>query len=235
MDTSIPPYLIATTDMLRAAFPHGLARDHRLYRALVTVLYQSEGGLCFEHLAFVLTAVLDVDPGIAMNDAFGIAQNLDSPECREVIEILRLHGYDAWNVEESSALVPERNGGAPPSNDLGWYVEGLRALLPGGRVDPLARTLFSEQVEFDSGGRPCALGALSELDEYRPRFADLLARRFSWINLHALGLLNAALVVSVELPSSASGTSPRTSVNLSGPGRAVVERDCDLASFLRRR
>jgi hypothetical protein len=121
-----------------------------------------------------------------------------------------------------------------PSTDLGWYVERLRELMRALNAPSPEDVLFGEDVEHGEHGLPCGLGKLTSLDDYRPRFADLLSRRWNWINLQAVGILGKSLVVSVELPRSPGASSLFTSVNISGPTRAVIGRDFDLKGLVER-
>jgi hypothetical protein len=54
-------------------------------------------------------------------------------------------------------------------------------------------------------------------EKYGTRFSELMSAGYSWINLHAAGVLGGRLLVSVELPPRGPTGSPRTSVQLSGP------------------
>jgi hypothetical protein len=72
--------------------------------------------------------------------------------------------------------------------------------------------------------------------EYEQRFEELLDRGYSWLNVGFRGIYRNFLIVGVELPSlkfpDGSGRSiprtlypgHRTSINLSGPCNAVVDR-----------
>jgi hypothetical protein len=58
----------------------------------------------------------------------------------------------------------------------------------------------------------------------RPKCAELTTRGWPWINLHAVGLLRGALILSIELPSYAPTGAKWTSVNMGGPHDAVKGR-----------
>jgi hypothetical protein len=46
---------------------------------------------------------------------------------------------------------------------------------------------------------------------------------YSWVNLHAAGVVGGTLVVVVEVPARASGAPPSAAaVNLSGPATGIV-------------
>jgi hypothetical protein len=102
----VPEHLAPTVKMLRAAFPDGLAREDALYHPLITVLYRSDGGLSFRNLADTLTIAFGIDRGIALNDAYGVAADLDAAGCRDLVARLQLHGYDEWNVDLDRAPEP---------------------------------------------------------------------------------------------------------------------------------
>ena len=58
--------------------------------------------------------------------------------------------------------------------------------------------------------------------QYAERFAQHARAGYSWINLETIGLLNSALVTSIDLPRASTGLS-RTQVLLSGPMRFVSD------------
>jgi hypothetical protein len=59
------------------------------------------------------------------------------------------------------------------------------------------------------------------VDEYRPRFSELLARGWPWVNVHAAGLLGDDLLVSIDVPTYDPTESRVTAVNISGPATDV--------------
>ena len=115
-----------------------------------------------------------------------------------------------------------------PPTDLGWYAEQARHLMTELGAPPCEDVLVGESVEYGAGGIPRKLGDLFGIDEYRARFADLTSRGLGWINLHAVGVLGTHLVLSIEAPTLPQGSAGWTSVNLSGPTRAMIDRGFDL-------
>lgn len=60
-------------------------------------------------------------------------------------------------------------------------------------------------------------------EEYEERFAELMAKRFRWLNLNYFGLIDGKGLVIVEFPDQRFAEhSPATSVNFSGPTHAVA-------------
>ena len=59
-------------------------------------------------------------------------------------------------------------------------------------------------------------------ETYAPRFAEHVGRGFPWINLHAAGILDGALLVIVDLPSYTSNV-PRSKVSVNFSGPALVD------------
>ena len=115
--------------------------------------------------------------------------------------------------------------------DLDWYVKSFASWLPELGVPMWKDVLITEHVDYDAGlPRRCA--ELHRPEEYRARFVQLVTSGWSWINLHAVGLLGETLILAVELPSyPPPGVSP-TSVNLSGPVLAMSERGYDLRGLI---
>jgi len=83
---------------------------------------------------------------------------------------------------------------------------------------------ITEEVEYGDHHLPQRLGSLSSVPDYRARFTDLATRGWSWINLHAVGLLDGVLILHLEPPASPPAGSKWTSINMSGPSKAVAER-----------
>lgn len=83
---------------------------------------------------------------------------------------------------------------------------------------------LSSDDRFDAEGAARVDRArLVAVERYRDRFAALLDEGYAWINLHLAGVVDGRWVVIVELPRERA-TARGTSVNLSGPTRAVVDR-----------
>ena len=77
------------------------------------------------------------------------------------------------------------------------------------------------------GGRPTLVTPAppQPATEYAARFGELLHAGYPWINLHGAGVVDGRLLVGVDFPQPAGVPAGRTSVNLSGPTRAVQARD----------
>lgn len=67
---------------------------------------------------------------------------------------------------------------------------------------------------------------------YAPRFADLLNRGFDWLNVSYYGQLEGRPLVVVEVPPGDPTGAPRTSINFSGPTRAVTDAGGDAAAVV---
>jgi hypothetical protein len=104
----------------------------------------------------------------------------------------------------------------------------------GGQLQSPDAPLFPESshiLEIDSTaladdrGRIIARSAdLRAPADYAPRFEELLNQGLPWINVTCYGRWNGKWIVGIELPAPAGKRSPSTSLNYSGPPRAVIER-----------
>lgn len=76
--------------------------------------------------------------------------------------------------------------------------------------------------------------AMQSVDDFEGRYGELRNRNLPWINLHAAGLHEGALVVVVETPAdSTANRESTTAVNTSGPSAAVAaDPGWDLAASL---
>jgi hypothetical protein len=60
--------------------------------------------------------------------------------------------------------------------------------------------------------------ALHGVVHYAPRFAELLATGYAWLNLSCYGVLEGVAIFAVEVPREPAGVAHgRTAVNFSGP------------------
>jgi len=83
--------------------------------------------------------------------------------------------------------------------------------------------------QFGAAGLPVIVAAaLRSPDQYEPRFNELLAMGFPWLNLSYYGLLDGKGLVVVELPGHSASLSPSTSVNFSGPMTSVAASGWDV-------
>lgn len=110
---------------------------------------------------------------------------------------------------------------APPT-DLDWYVGQLSRLAPSWGIPQWSSVRVTETLRHASVGEPCDVGETFSIEAYRPRFTELCTRGWPWINLSAVGLLDGALLLSIEVPNMEPGGSRWTSVNLSGPSRRTL-------------
>jgi hypothetical protein len=98
-------------------------------------------------------------------------------------------------------------------------------------LEPLMLEL--SDAMFGNDGRPdILLKDLVPSHQYRERYEEILKSGYAWVNLSYVGNLDQTPIVTVELPHEARGIK-ETSVNLSGPSRAVVQANMDASVFLR--
>jgi hypothetical protein len=110
---------------------------------------------------------------------------------------------------------------------LAELVEFLKPLQPP-RTSPVTMIEISGKASLDPTGRLLVPPEMfASVEGYAARFEQLLDLGFPWINLSCMGVLRDKLVVAVELPSEHAGPAPRTSINLSGPPRAVLDNNWD--------
>lgn len=115
------------------------------------------------------------------------------------------------------------------SNHVAELEEWLRKRDGAPQWDDVKIVLDSD-IQHDSVST-IAVDSINSPTEFSAEFAKLVDRGYRWINLSGLGVLNGALMISVELPRQGEGTPPQhVSVNYSGPKRSVSEkRGWDLA------
>ncbi len=75
---------------------------------------------------------------------------------------------------------------------------------------------------------------LRSAEEYAPRFEELLASGYAWVNVNLCGVLGNIVVVVVTVPAHTSSRTPpiQTSVNYSGPTKGVLANELDVAAAL---
>ena len=114
---------------------------------------------------------------------------------------------------------------SPSSPTLDEHLLQLRKwLVLSGSMPEWSDVLVTETTRINiTEPLSIVVGVLYGLEVYRPRFVELVNRGWRWINLNALGLFSGNLILSVETPSS-EPTASTTSVNYSGPIKAVAER-----------
>jgi hypothetical protein len=115
---------------------------------------------------------------------------------------------------------------------LAELVEFLKALQPP-RTSPIVMIEMQGSDPLDPNGRLLLQAdRFASAETYAARFEQLLDLGLPWINLSCIGVLHDKLVVAVEFPSPPSGRATRTSVNLAGPSRAVLDHDWDAGLVL---
>lgn len=102
---------------------------------------------------------------------------------------------------------------------------------------PPMRNMFVIEVQADTprderGRLLIGRRTLRDPHEFEARFESLMSAGFPWLNLSCIGMAEGRLIVTVETPRSSSGLSARTSVNYSGPSRAVLEQGWDASRVL---
>lgn len=108
----------------------------------------------------------------------------------------------------------EQAGVVPPSRDVRIVEIG-----PTTPVDEKGRFCLAPRAPQD----PLLYGA---------RFEELQSLGLPWINVSCYGVMGAHLIVVVEVPAAPSGRSPRTSINYSGPSKAVLRNGWDAGVVL---
>ncbi len=75
---------------------------------------------------------------------------------------------------------------------------------------------------------------LHELSEYEAQFEAIMNSGFPWINVSCYGIYEDHLIVAIEIPKMevSKGSSRRSSVNYSGPSKAVVEQGWDISPIV---
>jgi hypothetical protein len=111
-----------------------------------------------------------------------------------------------------------------PPTVLDWYLGYLSCSLPQTGFPRWSDVRLTETLQYGSDGVPSEVGEVFTVEEYRLRFANLCSRGWPWINLHAVGLLGGALLLSIELPAREPNGCAWTSVNMSGACNAVARR-----------
>jgi hypothetical protein len=85
---------------------------------------------------------------------------------------------------------------------------------------------------FDAKGRLVVRrDTLCNATDYEERFALLMTQGKPWVNINCCGVHDGTLIIVVESPPTTS-QSQRTSINYSGPTRAVANNKWDLTNVL---
>jgi hypothetical protein len=103
----LPPYLVETAEMIRAAFPEGVPEE--AYHPLLALLVQ---GMSQRALARVISYCTGKPYIDAYHDALGAGSPSDpgpigSPAYERVARALRQHGYDRWLAKSDAELSAE--------------------------------------------------------------------------------------------------------------------------------
>jgi hypothetical protein len=97
--------------------------------------------------------------------------------------------------------------GAPPTREVCVLEIGADT-----NVDQLGRFLIRPSELREPGG-------------YETRFEVLMKSGLPWINVSCVGVIGGKLVVGIEFPRPSSESSARTSLNYSGPVKAVLDEN----------
>jgi len=100
---------------------------------------------------------------------------------------------------------------------------------------PFSQIYFAEDRKIHRFFDPEKIDEISRadifaFDTYEARFNEILGQGYSWVNLNFAGMLENDLLIIVELPSNRKETEI-TAVNLSLPGKRVIENNRSLSSF----
>ena len=113
--------------------------------------------------------------------------------------------------------------------------QAIRRLFESLDYDPDSEPLILELSDamIGSDGRPRISRAdLVPAHLYTKRYAQILSSGYAWVNLSFVGTLDGTPIIAVELPQATQGIE-RTSVNISGPPRAVIDANLDATAFLK--
>ena len=105
-------------------------------------------------------------------------------------------------------------------NDLNTHIERIKMNLKEySDVPEWDRILIIEDEYIKHGDRTeIQKDLLITPENYNQKFDELLSEGYGWINLVINGIINKALILSVEIPAATSDVPPsKVSVNLSGP------------------
>ncbi len=119
-----------------------------------------------------------------------------------------------------------------PPTDLDWYVDYIRRCAPSWGIPQWSSVRVTETLRYGADGEPCEVGETFGIEAYRLRFTELCTRGWPWINLHAAGLLDGVLLLSVEVPNREPDGSRWTSINMSGPFTRTRERGGRLSGVI---
>ena len=101
----------------------------------------------------------------------------------------------------------KKQGEAPPTREVCVLEIGADR-----SVDQLGRFLVRADELREPGG-------------YEARFEVLMKSGLPWINVSCVGVIGGKLVVGIEFPRASSDSSARTSLNYSGPVKAVLDQN----------
>jgi len=106
------------------------------------------------------------------------------------------------------------------ATSLEQHLRVLEAFLrKDGDAPAWSRVLLVEDSRINYGAIAKIPGeALQAVDTFSLRFSELVRHGYAWINLVGNGILEDALIVSVENPRESSGAAlDKVAVNVSGP------------------
>jgi hypothetical protein len=121
---------------------------------------------------------------------------------------------------------------------LSVHLERLLGFVDGGGLQPPSRDLrivevHNDQVDLRTGKSKCRRDDLRTPSDYAARFDELLSMGYAWLNMSCYGVWENVLLVAIEVPGSKQHSPGSfTSVNLSGPSRAVLDRGWSVETIL---
>ena len=108
--------------------------------------------------------------------------------------------------------------------------------MSGGHGQPPSPTsiLIAElKPEVFVPGRPrLREDQLRSPEEYEIRFQQLMEAGLAWLNMNYCGLLRGHALVTIEYPRAVARAKGPTSVNFSGPTRAVADAKWDALAYV---
>ncbi len=138
------------------------------------------------------------------------------------------HAFNRMHVRAKSEIVhsglrdPEV---IDPTKETGKHLRGEEFLALKDRDDVVILELSKDH--YLRGRMVIAAAELQTVEQYEERFAELMTKGFAWLNLSFYGFLDGRGLVTVEFPNVTPGRCRDTSVNFSGPMRAVADTSWD--------
>jgi uncharacterized protein YktB (UPF0637 family) len=96
MDKDIPNNLFSTYQMLDGAFGNGI--QEKQYFALLDILYEE---LSDRNLALIMSKITKKEYSEVLNDIYKLSKTIIKEDMhKEVLDRLKVYGYDDWLKEE---------------------------------------------------------------------------------------------------------------------------------------